>query len=122
MIENATQIGVGGILALLILREVFTFVGRLRDKSSAGSETPSKTRPRTDPIRAVHMNVEAVLSRLDRIVERLEDLADETKNSRRQSEITSEQTERMVRAVGQLESTINDLTAKRRSGDTNPGL
>ena len=122
MIENATAVGVGGILALLVIREVFRFVVKLREGTLAPAGANGKTRPKTDPIRAVQTNVEAVLIRLDRIVDRLDELSEETKLGRKQSEIAGEQTERMVRAVSQLEHTINEATQRRRSHETNPGL
>lgn len=123
MIENATTIGVGGILALLIIREVFRFVAKLRDGSAQhNSSGNGKTRPKTDPMRAVQTNVEAVLIRLDRIVDRLDDLGEEAKMGRKQSQIAGEQTERMVRAVDNLEQTINAVLGRRRTSDTSPGL
>lgn len=121
MIENATEITVGGILTLLILREVFAFVVKVRDRSLDNGSSRGKTRRKTDPLLAVQTNVEAVLIRLDRIVDRLDDLAEETRSSRKQSEITGEQAERMMRCVCQLQETVDEAT-RRRTGDTNPGL
>jgi uncharacterized protein YukE len=71
-------------------------------------------------VKNIQNSVDAVLSRLDRIIERLEDIGASTKAARKQSEITGEQTERMCRAVGQLENTINEYAAKRRQTDTQP--
>jgi hypothetical protein len=35
MEEGLTQVGVGGVLAILIIREVFTFMGRKKNGNSA---------------------------------------------------------------------------------------
>lgn len=107
MIENLTNVAVGGILALLILREVFNFVARLKTSRNNGTNhTGSK------PGLAASA---AVLAKLDRIIERLDDIAEASRAARKQSEIAGEQTERMVRAVSQLETTINETALKRLS-------
>ena len=121
MIDHATQIVMGGVLALLIIREVFVFIVKIRDRSADTGDN-GRRRATTDPLRGMRKDVEAVLLRLDRIIERLEELSEETKCSRRQSEITFEQAERMTRAVSQLETVINEAALRRRSTETNPGL
>lgn len=118
MTEVLTQVGVGGILVLLILREVFGFLARRRlDNTEPGSRKSN-----TDKFKAVQSGVDAVLVRLDRIIERLDDVAEATRLARKQSEITGEMTERMSRAVSMLEETLTEAAGRRRTADTNPGL
>lgn len=105
MIEDLTNVAVGGILALLILREVFNFVARLKANRINGiGGTHSIPNPAA---------TNAVLARLDRIIERLDDIAEATRAARKQSEISGEQSERMIRAVYHLETTINENVVKR---------
>lgn len=112
MIQHLTQVGVGGIFAIMVLRLVFDFVTKLRNGNGKG-------RRATDKFKDVQNSVEAVLIRLDRIIERLEDLAASTKETRKQSEVTCEQTERLARGLSSLEQTIGALA--RRTVDTQPG-
>lgn len=118
MVDAVTQVTVGGIVALLILREVFSHLQRRKD-NGIGSNT--KGRRDTDKLKSVQASLDAVLQRLDRIVERLEDVVDATRAGRKQSEITGEMTERMCRAVATLEETINEA-GRRRTADTQPGV
>ena len=113
MTEQLTNIGVGGILAILILRLVFDFLTNRRNGIGRG-------RIPTDKIKGVQTGVDSVLMRLDLIVDRLDVLADASKAARKQTEIACEQTERMTRAVAQLEQTIGVIA--RRTIDTSPGV
>lgn len=115
MTEQLTNIGVGGILAILILRLVFDFLKHRRDSNGNG-----RGRIPTDKIKGVQTGVDSVLMRLDLIVDRLDTVADASKAARRQTEIACEQTERMTRAVAQLEQTIGVIA--RRTIDTSPGV
>lgn len=112
MIENVTQIGIGGIFSIMVLRLVFDFVTKLRNGNGKG-------RRDTDRFKDVQNSVGAVLIRLDRIIERLDEVAESTKAARKQSEITGEQTERVARGLSSLEQTIGALA--RRTADTQPG-
>lgn len=118
MIEGLTQVAIGGILALLILREVFDFIRKRR----AYANDNHQRRPTGERLKEVANGVDAVLSRLDRIIERLDEVAAATKSARKQTEITGEMAERMSRAVSQLEETINDVALRRRTADTSPGV
>lgn len=116
MTELVTQLGIGGILVLLVVREFLTYLARRRDDSGDNSG-----RRNTDRFKTIQGGVDAILVRLDRIVERLEDVVDATRAGRKQSEITGEMTERMCRAVATLEETINEA-GRRRTADTQPGV
>ena len=113
MMQQLTNIGVGGILTILILRLVFDFLKHRRDNGG------NRARLSTDKVKGIQSGVDAVLMRMDHIIDRLDSLADATKAARKQSEITCEQTERMMRAVAQLESTIGVMA--RRTAETQPG-
>lgn len=117
MTEIITQLSVGGIFALLVIREVLGFFARRR---LSGLDAPTSGRRNTDKFKTIQSGVDAILGRLDRIVERLEDMRDATRHARKQSEITKEMTERVCRAVTQLEQTVGALA--RRSTDTQPGV
>lgn len=112
MTEHLTQIGVGGIFALMVLRLVFDFVARLRN----GGNGKTKGRRDTDRFRDLQNSMGAVVLRLDRIIERLGDVAEETRAARKQGVVTGEQTERLTRAVFNLQAAI------QRTPDTNPGI
>ena len=114
MAETAAQGSLAAIVALLILREVFAYLSKRKEANGA--------RRTTDKVNDLRMQLEGVISRLDRIIERLDDMALATKAARRQTEIATEQTERMVRAVSQLEKTFNDAGLHRRTHDTAPGV
>lgn len=116
MTDLVTQLGIGGILVLLVVREFLTFLARRRPD---GAEI---RRPSADNFEAIQRGVDAVLVRLDRIVERLEDVADATRAARKQSIVTGEIAERMSRAVASLEETLNETLGRRRTVDTNPGV
>lgn len=118
MAEIITQLGIGGILVLLVIREFLAFIARRKESESY----TSTRRPTTDKFKTIQGGVDAILQRLDRIVERLEDLAGATRAARKQTEITGEMTERMCRAVGALEETLNDAATRRRTTDTSPGF
>lgn len=115
MAELVTQVGVGGILALLILREVLGFLARRRLDVDTGGRRPTSERFKT-----IQGGIDAILVRLDRIIEKLEYVADATRSARKQTEITGEMTERMCRTVAMLEETLNDI-GRRRTADTQPG-
>jgi len=114
MMQQLTNIGVGGILTILILRLVFDFLKHRRENNGSG-----RGRLSTDKVKGIQTGVDAVLMRMDSIIDRLDDLAEATKAARKQSEITCEQTERMTRAVAQLETTIGVMA--RRTVETQPG-
>ncbi len=125
MIGDITQVALGGIVALLILREVFKYLAdRKRPPTvcALATQDPSKRRRTTDRFKEVQSGVEAVLSRLDTIIERLDDVKTAVRASRKQSEITGEMAERMTRSVAHLEQTINDALGRRRTTDTSPGV
>lgn len=113
MTGQLTSVGVGGILAILILRLVFDFLKHKRDGNGA------RGRLSTDKVKGIQSGVDAVLMRMDHIIDRLDTMADAVKASRKQTEIACEQTERMTRAVAQLEQTIGVMA--RRTTETQPG-
>lgn len=121
MIGDITQVALGGIVALLLLREVFQYLSKIRAPKGEDAASAPKTRPTTDRVKEVKNGVDAVLARMDRIIERLDDVSGAVRAARKQSEITGEMAERMTRAVGQLEETVNDALGRRRTSDTNPG-
>ena len=121
MISDITQVALGGIVALLILREVFQYLSKRKSSGTEPATAMNKRRLTTDRVKHVQNGVDAVLSRLDRIIERLEDVAEQTRAARKQSAITGETTERMTRAVNQLEQTINAAMGRRRTSETSPG-
>jgi hypothetical protein len=111
MTGQLTSVGVGGILAILILRLVFDFLKHRRNGNGRG-------RLGTDKVKGIQTGVDSVLMRMDHIIDRLDTMTEATKAARKQSEITCEQTERMTRAVYQLEQTIGVMA--RRTVETNP--
>jgi len=114
MTSQLTSVGVGGILAILILRLVFDFLKSRRNGNGRG-------RLSTDKVKGIVKDVDSVLMRMDHIIDRLDNLTDATKAARKQSEIATEHTERMTRAVDQLERSFNNF-ANRRNADTNPAI
>lgn len=116
MIGDITQVALGGIVALLILREVFAYLAKRKPNGEAGG----KTRPNTDRVKNVQNGVDAVLSRLDRIIERLEDVTEQTKAARKQTEITGERTERITRQLEKIEETLTEVEAATRRRATGP--
>lgn len=116
MTEIVTQLGIGGILVLLVVREFLTYLARRRD--DAGNNSGRRS---TDRFKTIQGGVDAVLIRLERIIERLDDVVENTRAARKQSEITGEMTERMCRAVATLEENLNDA-GRRRTVDTQPGV
>jgi hypothetical protein len=112
--SQLTSVGVGGILAILILRLVFDFLKNRRDGNGRG-------RLSTDKVKGIVKDVDSVLMRMDHIIDRLDNLTDATKAARKQSEIATEHTERMTRAVDQLQRSFNNF-ANRRNADTNPAI
>jgi len=113
MVETATQISMGAIVSLLILREVFAYLLKRKDHDTAKLST--------DRTKEIMAQLENIIARLDRVIERLDDLSVATKQARRQTEIAAEQTERMVRAVSQFEKTFNGAGLHRRTQDTPAG-
>jgi hypothetical protein len=112
-----TQAGVVGILALIILRETYQFVLKVRNKDQGNG------RRSTDKLQGVKSGVDAVLGRMDRIIERLEDIADATRMTRKQVQITGELTERLGRQVDALDETITEvMAAHRRKTETQPNI
>lgn len=110
MAAEYVQLGLGGLVALMILREVFGFLAKRKSELEAADGITSRTRPKSDKIRSVQDSVDAVLHRLDRIIEAVQDQNKETRAARRQSEITGEMCERVGRAVCGLEKTVERLT------------
>jgi hypothetical protein len=121
LIGDITQVALGGILALMILREVFQYLAKRKAPPVCALESGPKRRPTNEQVKLVQSSVEAVLLRLDQIVERLEDVASAVKSARKQSEITGEMAERMTRAVSQLERTVIETLGRHRTADTSPG-
>lgn len=116
MTEQLTEAAVVGVLALIILRETYQFVLKVRNKE------PTNGRRSTDKLKGVQSGVDAVLNRMDRIIERLEDIADATRLTRKQVQITGELTERLGRQVDALDDTITEVIAAHRRKDTQPNI
>lgn len=114
MTQYLTELGVGGIFAILVLRAVFEYL-KTRRESGIG-----RGRISTDKVKGIQTGVDSVLMRMDHIIDRLDTVIDATKAARRQAEIACEQTERMTRAVAQLETTMGVIA--RRTADTLPGV
>lgn len=119
MTEHLTETAVVGVLVLIILRETYQFVVKVRDRSSSNGSR----RPTTGEWKGIRSGVDAVLARMDRIIERLEDIGDATRLTRKQVQITGELTERLCRQVDTLDETITEVVAAhRRKQDTQPGI
>lgn len=54
MEDQLLQLGVGGLFAILILREVFSFLKSQRDKKEAGEDPKDKTRRQVNEIWGYH--------------------------------------------------------------------
>lgn len=90
MTAEITQVSLAGVLAIMILREVLTHWNRRRNEPAATSQ----------------INIDSILGRLDRIIDRLDDMADVNRDTRKQIQITTEQTARLCRAMAVLEDSI----------------
>lgn len=122
MTETLTQLGMGGILVLLVLREVFGFLAKRRLNGSAIGGPPR--RPGNDKVTSVQASVDAALAQLGRIIERLDDIAAATKAARKQSEITGEQAERIARHLERLGDILDkiDSSTRRRQTGASPAI
>lgn len=121
MTETMTQAGIVGILALIILRETYQFVLKVKNKEQTNGS--SGRRPTAEKVKAVQEGVDAVLSRLDRIVDRLEDIGDTLRDTRKKIVLTWERAERLGRQTDDLEKTVNEIAVStRRKVDTQPNI
>jgi hypothetical protein len=73
MEEGLTQIGVGGVLAILIIREVFTFMGRKKNGNGAFNKALCDERHKTldRQHEETKGNFTTVFRKLDKIMEHL---------------------------------------------------
>jgi hypothetical protein len=73
MEEALTQVGVGGVLAILIIREVFTFMGRKKNVNGAFNKALCDERHKTleKQQEKTQDNFTRVFEKLDNIMERL---------------------------------------------------
>jgi len=117
LIEQITQVSLAGVLVLLILREVFAYLRGRKNGDSPGSGR----RPTSEKIQVIQHSVDAILSRLDRIIERLEDLADAARETRRQGGLTADNIDRVRRQLDQIEDAIDEIATKRTS-TTQPSI
>ena len=124
MIGDITQVALGGVLALFIIREVFRFVKALKTSEGSTTMPAPKRRPTTDRVKRVEDGVGAVASRLDRIIERLEDIAESTRATKKQTQITGELAERIVRHLDKLEEQLHafEASARRRTTGSHPAI
>lgn len=118
MIDSLLQVSLAAVVSLLILREVFNYLSKRRE-APAGV---GRGRSDTDKVKNVQNSVDAVLSRLDRIIERLEDLGDSLRVTKKCTQINCEQTDKLCRQMTSLEETVAEAVSRRRSTDTQPAI
>jgi hypothetical protein len=112
LFQQMANVAVGGILALLIIREVFDFIRRRNGERRRRDTPPGKSLHSTD----------AIIDRLDRIIDRLDELADCMREARRQAELNGEAQDRIKRHIGQLEQTLTiiEKTVRHRQSEPLP--
>ncbi len=109
MIQDVAQITMAGVLALMILREVFGFL-RARQANGNG-------RPATTSI-AKKGDLQPVVDRLDRLVELAKEQGEFSRGLKRMVEEIGETTDRQTRALDRLDSAIIKLQ-RRPTGPVN---
>lgn len=100
MIADVAQITMAGVLALMILREVFGF---LRARQANGNGRPSTT------TLARKGDLQPVVDRLDRLIELEKEHGETNRLLKRMTEEIGESVERQNRAIDRLDSTIIKL-------------
>ena len=113
IMQQIANVAVGGILALLILREVFDFIRRRNGRSGE-----SKRRD-TPPAKPLH-SLDAIVDRLDRIIDRLDDLADCMRHTRRQTELNGEQQDRVKHQLEKVEENLTTIEKTLRQRPVGP--
>lgn len=109
--DMLAEIAAGGLLALLIIREVFAHQRARMSGTDAARKRPI-TGPKGEPAPALN----AVTDRLDRIIGKIEDIMDISRETRKQSEVNGDRAERLTRSLSALDETISRIeeTSRRR--------
>lgn len=105
MFENLGQIAVGGILALLVLREVFGFL-RSRNGKAKSSKSNASACPFGNPGHA-KIDFTPVAMRLDQMKAIMEEARDFAKQGKAHGEALCDDMKRLRRSVAELERIIS---------------
>ena len=111
MNEVLLQLGVGGIFAILMVKTVLDFLHRRNGIMIDGA---TKKRPITGPKATINFDV--VTDRLDRIIDRLDELMAIAKLTRKQAELNGEETERHQRLLTDALQRIEAATGRHSTG------
>ncbi len=117
MVEEFGSIAAGGILALLLIREVFAF---LRERNGNGGGGQRK-RPLTGP-HVTSGQISTVVDKLDRCLAQHADLSDTIRDARRKIEVIEETADRLERRLESVDTAIMKL-GRRPTGPVDlPGV
>lgn len=115
--DTLLQLGVGGIFAIMVIKLVFDFLQRKMNGFAYDGKKRPSTGPKPIP---VAINVDGVTDRLDRIIDRLDELMAIAKLTRKQAELNGEQTERQQRSFNDVLTRIETAVQRRSTGPIEP--
>lgn len=111
--DVVAELSLGALVALLIIKEVLAFV---RTRNGASNDS-SKKRPITGPKPSMpksHPSIEAITDRQDRMITRLDEIIELSRETRKQAELNGEANEKLQRSIVALSQTMDKIEHARR--------